>query len=83
MRADEHVIQYDRSGPLHLNSAMQTNVPDPFRPSADQPGTTDSTDLNMPGGGFSKTAKFEAAGRTAIHPMRQELPYENHHTDNK
>ncbi|KAK3914062.1 Protein FAM210B, mitochondrial [Frankliniella fusca] len=54
LSADSFVESYDCSGTVSLNSAMQTNVPDPYISKGK------SSHLNMPGGEWGRSDKYVA-----------------------
>ena len=53
--SNQSVDSYDCTGTVSLNSAMQTNVPQPFSPKKKAP-----VHLNMPGGEWSRSDKYIA-----------------------
>ncbi|XP_030376944.1 uncharacterized protein LOC115625872 isoform X2 [Scaptodrosophila lebanonensis] len=58
---DAHVQSYDCFGAVSLNSAMQSNVPQPFG------GMHKFSHLNMPGGQWSQEYKFMSEDLTSSH----------------
>ena len=55
LSADNFLQSYDCSGTISLNSAMQTNVPDPYAAKGKAP-----SHLNMPGGEWGRSDKYVA-----------------------
>lgn len=68
LSSDPHMASYDCNGAISLNSVMQSNVPTPFG------GMNKFTHLNMPGGQWEQSAKFNAQDLHASHytNLRQE-----------
>lgn len=58
---DPHVQSYDCFGAVSLNSAMQSNVPQPFG------GMHKFSHLNMPGGQWSQEGKFTSQNLHSSH----------------
>lgn len=61
IKQDPHVQSYDCFGAISLNSAMQSNVPNPFG------GMHKFTHLNMPGGQWSQDCKFMSQNLQSSH----------------
>lgn len=61
LSSDPHMASYDCNGAVSLNSVMQSNVPIPFG------GMNKFTHLNMPGGQWEQSAKFNAQDLHASH----------------
>lgn len=62
LSTDPHMASYDCNGAVSLNSVMQSNVPTPFNG-----GMNKFTHLNMPGGQWEQSAKFNAQDLHASH----------------
>lgn len=60
---DPHVVSYDCTGAVSLNSSMQSNVPSPFG------GMHKFTHLNMPGGQWEQSSKWMSHDLNSSHYM--------------
>lgn len=60
---DDRVASYDCSNAVNLSSAMQTNVPDPFKSKGK------ATHLNMPGGQWGQGEKYMSEDLNNSHPI--------------
>ncbi|CAG0896980.1 unnamed protein product [Darwinula stevensoni] len=66
---DSCMPHYDAHAPLHLNSSMQTSVPEPYSTQGRAP-----VHLNMPGGQFTQRLKYESEETQNSHPSHQQYP---------
>ncbi|XP_070491841.1 uncharacterized protein [Chironomus tepperi] len=69
----EHLGGYDRHSPINLSSSMQTQVPEPFAPPAND--LLYSSYLSFPGGSWGQQTKYLSHELNASHytELRQEM----------